>query len=101
MNINNKKVDIKKFCKNIKLPPINEKLKEQTILRQLNIQNMKGKERINFVNNKYKKKSLKIINAFRNLDYGKNNAIKKEKKLLVNMTNSKQNKKLNYILVKI
>ena len=97
MNINNKKVDIKKFCKNIKLPPINEKLKEQTILRQLNIQNMKGKERINFVNNKYKKKSLKIINAFRNLDYGKNNAIKKEKKLLVNMTNSKQNKKLNYI----
>ena len=56
---------------------------------------MKGKERINFVNKKYKKKSLKIINAFRNLDYGKNNAFKKEKKL-VNMTNSRQNKKLNY-----
>ena len=57
--------------KRIRLPPIDEKLKEQSIKNQIDIKTLKGKERINFVNEKYKQKSFKLINNNKEFDYGK------------------------------
>ena len=55
----------------VHLPPIDEKLKEESIKNQIDIKNLKGKERINYVNEKYMQKGLKIRNINKNFDYGK------------------------------
>ena len=87
-----KKGDRKKYSKiKVKLPPINEKLKKESEFRQIDIKNLKGKERINFINQKYMKKSLKILNAFKNLDYGKKYVLGKAKKLNNLQTKIKKN----------
>ena len=55
----------------VKLPPIDEKLKEESEWRLIDIKNLKDKERINYVNKKYIQKGLKIFNSFHNLNHGK------------------------------
>ena len=78
---NNKKQDRKKYLKDkVKLPPINEKLKEESEWRKIDIRNLKGKERINYIHKKYMQKGLKILNAFQNLDFGKKFILGKNKK---------------------
>ena len=78
---NNKKQDRKKYSKDkVKLPPINEKLKEESEWRKIDIRNLKGKERINYIHKKYMQKGLKILNAFQNLDFGKKFILGKNKK---------------------
>ena len=78
----NEKKDREEYGKEkVKLPPINEKLKEESKWRQIDIKNLKGKERINYINKKYMKKGLKILNVFKNLDYGKKYVLRKERKV--------------------
>ena len=78
----NEKKDREEYGKEkVKLPPINEKLKEESKWRQIDIKNLKGKERINYINKKYMKKGLKILNVFKNLDYGKKYVLRKERKI--------------------
>ena len=90
---NNKKQNRKIYSKDkVKLPAINEKLKEESEWRKIDIKNLKGKERINFIHKKYMQKGLKILNAFQNLDFGKKYIIGKNKK-----ANNIQTKKVDSI----
>ena len=71
------------YGKKVHLPPIDEKLKEESIKNQIDIKNLKGKERINYVNERYMQKGLKIRNINKEMDYGKKyvfNKIGKRKK---------------------
>jgi len=59
--IKDKNKDRIKYSKEkVKLPIINERLKEESEWRQIDIKNLKGKERVNFINKKYKQKGIKI-----------------------------------------
>ena len=74
--IKNKNKDRIKYSKEkVKLPIINERLKEESEWRQIDIKNLKGKERVNFINKKYKQKGIKITSI---AQYGKN-ALRKNK----------------------
>ena len=93
--------------KKVHLPPIDEKLKEESIKNQIDIKNLKGKERINYVNEKYMTKGLKIRNINKNFDYGKKyvfkNSAKKKKNLNFNAkpnsnSNSNANSNANVII---
>ena len=57
--------------KRVHLPPIDEKLKEESIKNQIDIKNLKGKDRINYVNERYMQKGFKIRNINKEMDYGK------------------------------
>ena len=67
----NKNTERMIYSKKVKLPTINEKLKEEAKFRAINIKQLTGKNRINFVNKKYSCDNFKILNKFKNLDYGK------------------------------
>ena len=67
----NKNTERMIYSKKVKLPTINEKLKEEAKFRAINIKQLTGKNRINFVNKKYSCDNFKLLNKFRNLDYGK------------------------------
>ena len=70
--------------KKVHLPPIDEKLKEESIKNKIDIKNLQGKERINYVNERYMQKGFKIRNINKELDYGKKyvfSKIGKRKKL--------------------
>ena len=93
--------------KKVHLPPIDEKLKEESIKNQIDIKNLKGKERINYVNEKYMTKGLKIRNINKNFDYGKKyvfkNSAKKKKNPKFNAkpnsnSNSNANSNANVII---
>ena len=91
--------------KKVHLPPIDEKLKEESIKNQIDIKNLKGKERINYVNEKYMTKGLKIRNINKNFDYGKKyvfkNSAKKKKNPNFNAkpnSNSNANANSNVII---
>ena len=89
--------------KKVHLPPIDEKLKEESIKNQIDIKNLKGKERINYVNEKYMTKGLKIRNINKNFDYGKKyvfkNSAKKKKNPNFNAKpNSNSNANSNVII---
>ena len=93
--------------KKVHLPPIDEKLKEESIKNQIDIKNLKGKERINYVNEKYMTKGLKIRNINKNFDYGKKyvfkNSAKKKKNPNFNAkpnsnSNSNANSNANVII---
>ena len=74
--IKDKNKDRIKYSKEkVKLPIINERLKEESEWRQIDIKNLKGKERVNFINKKYKQKGIKITSI---AQYGKN-ALRKNK----------------------
>ena len=77
----------------VHLPPIDEKLKEESIKNQIDIKNLKGKERINYVNERYMQKGFKIRNINKEMNYGKKyvlNKIGKRKKLPKVTTNQIQ-----------
>ena len=84
-NKNNERFD---YSKKIKLPSINEKLKEESEFRLIDIKKLNGKKRINFINKNYKVDSSKIYNLIKNLNYGKIYNPKKTKK---SDTNNKSN----------
>ena len=67
----NKNTERMIYSKKVKLPTINEKLKEEAKFRAINIEQLTGKNRINFINKKYSCDNFKILNKFKNLDYGK------------------------------
>ena len=72
------------YGKKVHLPPIDEKLKREAIKNQIDIKNLKGKERINYVNERYMQKGLKMRNINKEMDYGKKyvfNKIGKRKNL--------------------
>ena len=79
--------------KKIQLPPIDEKLKQQSIKNQIDIKTLKGKDRINYVKEKYEQKSFKLKNAIKELDYGKKYVINKVKKrkILINLNKGPKN----------
>ena len=82
--------------KKVHLPPIDEKLKEESIKNQIDIKNLKGKERINYVNEKYMTKGLKIRNINKNFDYGKKYVFKNSAKKKKNPNfNAKSNSNSN------
>ena len=74
--------------KKVHLPPIDEKLKQESIKNQIDIKTLTGKERIKYVNERYMQKSLKIRNTNKELDYGKKIVFKtvKKKKIPGSMT---------------
>ena len=79
---NNKIKEMQQYSKEkVKLPPINEKLKEESEWRQIDIKNLKGKARINYVKKKYMSKGLKMLNAIQNLDFGKKYVLGKGRNL--------------------
>ena len=85
--------------KKVHLPPIDEKLKEESIKNQIDIKNLKGKERINYVNEKYMTKGLKIRNINKNFDYGKKYVFKNSAKKKKNPNfNAKPNSNSNVII---
>ena len=49
----------------MKLPIINEKLKEESNWRKIDIKNLKGKERINHVNKNIFKKIIYYLNSLK------------------------------------
>jgi hypothetical protein len=71
-NNEDKKIDRKEYSKkNVKLPIINEKLKEESNWRKIDIKSLKGKERINYVNKKYFHKNNLLLNSLKSLNFGK------------------------------
>ena len=73
--IKDKNKDRIKYSKEkVKLPIINEKLKEESKRRLIDIKNLKGKERVNFINKEYKQKGIKITSI---AQYGKKYALSK------------------------
>ena len=84
-NKNNERFD---YSKKIKLPSINEKLKEESEFRLIDIKKLNGKKRINFINKNYKDENFKIFNQFKNLNYGK---VIKQKKIKKNDMKDKSN----------
>ena len=70
--------------KKVHLPPIDEKLKQDMIKKQIDIKTLKGKERIDFVNEKYMQKGFKIRNINQDLDYGKKYVFGKKKNTIKN-----------------
>jgi hypothetical protein len=66
--------------KKIQLPPIDEKLKLQSMKNQIDIKTLKGKDRVNYVKEKYDQRSFKLKNAKKELDFGKKYVINKVKK---------------------
>ena len=48
--------------KKVKLPPIDEKLRQEMIMKKIDIKKLKGKERVNYVKEKYIHKNLKSKN---------------------------------------
>ena len=86
--------------KKVHLPPIDEKLKQDMIKKQIDIKTLKGKERIDFVNEKYMQKGFKIRNINQDLDYGKKYVFGKKKntiknKILYNENDNLQNHQKN------
>ena len=76
-----KKIDRKEYSKkNVKLPIINEKLKEESNWRKIDIKSLKGKERINYVNKKYFQKNNLLLNSLKSLNFGKKFCLGKKKK---------------------
>jgi hypothetical protein len=65
--------------KKVHLPPIDEKLKQDIIKKQIDIKTLKGKERIDFVNEKYMQKCFKLRNINQDYDYGKKYVFGKKK----------------------
>ena len=55
----------------VRLPPIDEKLKQESIFNQIDIKTLKGEERIQYVKNKYMQPSLIVRNKNKEFDYGK------------------------------
>ena len=70
-NTKNKNNERFEYSKKIKLPSINEKLKEESEFRLIDIKKLNGKKRINFINKNYKGNSFKIFNKIKNLNFGK------------------------------
>ena len=86
--------------KKVHLPPIDEKLKQDMIKKQIDIKTLKGKERIDFINEKYMQKGFKIRNINQDLDYGKKFVFGKKKntiknKILYNENGNLQNHQKN------
>ena len=86
--------------KKVHLPPIDEKLKQDMIKKQIDIKTLKGKERIDFINEKYMQKGFKIRNINQDLDYGKKYVFGKKKntiknKILYNENGNLQNHQKN------
>jgi len=80
-NNEDKKIDRKEYSKkNVKLPIINEKLKEESNWRKIDIKSLKGKERINYVNKKYFHKNNLLLNSLKSLNFGKKFIFGKKKK---------------------
>ena len=80
-NNEDKKIDRKEYSKkNVKLPIINEKLKEESNWRKIDIKSLKGKERINYVNKKYFHKNNLLLNSLKSLNFGKKFFLGKKKK---------------------
>ena len=88
--------------KKVKLPPINEKLKQESIKNQIDIKNFEGKERVKYVNDKYMQKGFKIKNINKDFDYGKkyvfNKKVKKKESQNNNQINQIQIKKIGNLL---
>ena len=87
--------------KKVHLPPIDEKLKQDMIKKQIDIKTLKGKERIDFINEKYMQKGFKIRNINQDLDYGKKYVFGKKKntiknKILLNENGNLQNNQKNF-----
>ena len=70
--------------KKVHLPPIDEKLKQEVIKKQIDIKTLKGKERIDYVNEKYMQKGFKIRNINQDLDFGKKYVFGKKKNTVKN-----------------
>ena len=85
-----KKIDRKEYSKkNVKLPIINEKLKEESNWRKIDIKSLKGKERINYVNKKYFHKNNLLLNSLKSLNFGKKFFLGKKKNLCNNIKEKK------------
>ena len=110
---NSEKKDRKQYSKEkVKLPPINEKLKQESEWRKIDIKNLEGKERVNYVKKKYMQKGIKMLNVIQNLDFGKKYILEKKKnrnlsdvkqkeKKLDDISFSKANRITNFKLKKI
>ena len=70
--------------KKVHLPPIDKKLKQDMIKKQIDIKTLKGKERIDFVNEKYMQKGFKLKNINQDLDFGKKYVFGKKKNTIKN-----------------
>ena len=70
--------------KKVHLPPIDKKLKQDMIKKQIDIKTLKGKERIDYVNEKYMQKGFKLKNINQDLDYGKRYVFGKKKNTIKN-----------------
>ena len=81
---------IKYSQEKVKLPIINEKLKEESKWRQIDIKNLKGKERVNYVNKKYKQKGIKNTNI---AQYEKKIALRKNQ---INKISRQRNAAFNF-----
>ena len=89
---NSEKKDRKQYSKEkVKLPPINEKLKQESEWRKIDIKNLEGKERVNYVKKKYMQKGIKMLNVIQNLDFGKKYILEKKKNR--NLSDVKQKEK--------
>ena len=89
-NNEDKKIDRKEYSKkNVKLPIINEKLKEESNWRKIDIKSLKGKERINYVNKKYFQKNNLLLNSLKSLNFGKKFFLGKKKNLCNNIKEKK------------
>ena len=89
---NSEKKDRKQYSKEkVKLPPINEKLKQESEWRKIDIKNLEGKERVNYVKKKYMQKGIKMLNVIQNLDFGKKYILEKNKNR--NLSDVKQKEK--------
>ena len=81
-----KKIDRKEYSKkNVKLPIINEKSKEESNWRKIDIKSLKGKERINYINKKYFQKNNLLLNSLKCLNFEKKIFLGKKKKLYNNI----------------
>ena len=84
-NKNNERIE---YSKKIKLPSINEKLKEESEFRLIDIKKLNGKKRIDFINKNYKVGNSRKYNKIKYLNYGKVYIQQKNKK---NDINNKSN----------
>jgi hypothetical protein len=90
---NSEKKDRKQYSKEkVKLPPINEKLKQESEWRKIDIKNLEGKERVNYVKKKYMQKGIKMLNVIQNLDFGKKYILEKNKNRNLSDVKQKQKK---------
>ncbi len=80
-NKNNERIE---YSKKIKLPSINEKLKEESEFRLIDIKKLNGKKRIDFINKNYKVGNSRKYNKIKYLNYGKVYIQQKNKKNDIN-----------------